>query len=124
MTPSTFPTFLAFPTHKPAPTSERRQGLEIAPGLPRERLGPRPAGDDLKPEPPSEGTRAPVGASRLGAAMSCSISVRRYPVHGRRWLARWRHNKPTAWAGGRPDAGPGTISASNMAVSAGKIPEG
>ena len=78
MTLSTFPTFLTFLTflthnwHSPA--SDPRQGLEIAPSLRREHRQPRTAGDDLKPQPPSQGARAPAGASRLAAAMSCSIS--------------------------------------------------
>jgi hypothetical protein len=132
MTQSTFPTFLPFLTQGlcfSTPASDPWRGLEIPSYPRRERLGPPtvgPEGEDLtgRPESASEVTTTPVGASRLGAAVTSSISARRHPVHGRRWLARWRHNKPTAWAEGRPDAGPGTISVSDLAVSAGKKPPG
>jgi hypothetical protein len=36
---------------------------------------------------------------------------------------RVRHNKPTDWVEGRPDAGPGTISVSDMVVRAGNKPQ-
>jgi hypothetical protein len=125
MTLRTFPTFLTFLAQKlpfSAPASDPRQGPEIPPYPRRERLGPQtvgPEANDLtgRPESTSGVAMAPAGASRLGAPMTCSISARRHPVHGRRWLAMWRHNKPTAWAEGRPDAG-------DMAVSAGKTPQG
>jgi hypothetical protein len=102
---STFPTFLAFLTQAlcfPAPASNPWQGLDIPPYL-RERL-----------RPPTVGREANDLTGR-----TCSISAR-HPPHGRRWLARWCHNEPTAWAEGRPDAGPGTVSVSDMAASAGK----
>jgi hypothetical protein len=38
-------------------------------------------------------------------AQTLCFSAPARPVHGRRWLAKWRHNKPTAWTEGRPDAG-------------------
>ena len=108
MTLSTFPTFLTFLTQTmcfSAPASDPWQGLEIPSYPRRERLGPP--------------TVWPEANGR-----TCSISVRRHAVHGRRWLARWRHNKPTAWAEGRPDAGPGTISVSDLAANAGKKAQG
>jgi hypothetical protein len=132
MTLSTFPTFPTFLTQTlcfSAPGSDPWQGLEIPSYPRREHLGPPtvgPEASDLtgRPESATEVAMASTGASRLGAAMTCSISARRHPVHGRRWLARWRHNKSTAWAEGRPDAGPGTISVSDMAASAGKKAQG
>ena len=113
----------------PAPASDPWRGLEVPPYPRRERLGPPTVGPETngltgRPESASEVAMASAGASRLGAAITSSISARRHPVHGRRWLARWCHNKPTAWAEGRPDAGPGTVSVSDMAVSAGKKLQG
>lgn len=89
---STFLAFLAFLTQTlcfPAPASNHWQGLDISPYLRRPTVGP-------------EANNLP-GRTR-------SISARRHRVTGRRWFARWHHNKSTAWAEGRPDAGPGTIS--------------
>jgi hypothetical protein len=110
MTLSAFLTFLTFLTQAlcfPVPASDPWRGLEVPPYLRRKRHGPPtvgPEGDALtgRPESTSGVAMAPAGAPRLGAAMTCSISARRHPVHGRRWLAMWRHNKPTAWAEGRP----------------------
>ncbi len=110
MTLSIFPTFLTFLTQAlcfPVPASDPWRGLEVPPYLRRERLGPPTVGlfpSDLTGRPESASEVAM--ASRLGAAITSSISARRHPVHGRRWLVRWRHNKPTAWAEGRPDAEP------------------
>jgi hypothetical protein len=66
MTPSTFPTFLTFPTRKmrsQISDSEPRHGVEISPCLRRVRLRPPtvggPEGDDLagRPEPACESPR-------------------------------------------------------------------
>src|SRR5262249_11819547 len=67
-------------------------------------------------------SRNPQGpaSSPLGTALDL-IAV---AEGSRRWPATPRHNKPTAWAGGRPDAGPGTLSVSDMAASAGKKAQG
>lgn len=105
---SPLPTFLAFPPqalYSPAPASKPLAGpLASHPTFAPERLGPPTVG----------------GRGRRLTGRTCSISARRHPVHGRRWLARWRHNKPTAWAEGRPDPGPGTMSVSDMAARVGK----
>ena len=82
MTLSTFPTFLTFLAQElcfPVPASDPWRGLEVPPYPRRERLGPQTVGPEAndvagRPESASEVAMAPSGASRLGAAMSCSIS--------------------------------------------------
>jgi hypothetical protein len=117
MTLSTFPAFLTFLTQAlcfPVPASDPWQGLEIPPHLRRDCLAPLTVLLG-RPEPASEVAMAPDGASRLGAAMTCLISARRHPVHGRRWLGLGRRGTRCR---------PRTISVSDMAVSAGKKPQG
>jgi hypothetical protein len=60
-----------------------------------------------------------LAISPLGAALDL-VAV----AEDRRWGATGRHNKPMAWAEGRPDAGPRTLSVSDMAASAGKKVQG
>ena len=83
MTLSAFPTFLTFLTQAlcfPVPASDPWRGLEVPPYARRERLGPEtvgPEANDLtgRPESASEVAMAPSGASRLGAAMTCSSTA-------------------------------------------------
>jgi hypothetical protein len=82
MTLSTFPTFLSFLTQALCfpPASDPRRALEVPPYLRRKRLGPPtvwPEASDLtgRPESASEVAMASAGASRLGAAITPSISA-------------------------------------------------
>jgi hypothetical protein len=123
MTLSTLPTFLTFLAQAlcfPVPANDPWHGLEIPPYPRRERLGSPtvgPEANDLtgRPESASEVAMASVGACRLGAVMTCLISPRRHPVHGRRLAGLGRRGTRCR---------PRTISVSDMAVSAGKKPQG
>jgi len=120
MTLSTFPTFLTFLAQElcfPVPASDPWRGLEVPPYPRRERLGPQTVGPEAndvagRPESASEVAMAPSGASRLGAAMTCSSTA-----SGTR-PALARQVAPADGLGRRATrCRPRTISVSDMAIT-------